>query len=83
MGEISKALTKVLPRQCGGKYRGFALCRQKGPCGGKQLLFYQRAVLAGLGFSRDLLDQKSKALLFPGGEGGGGHGYLTGALLSP
>ena len=28
--EMSGALTKVLPRQCGGKYPGFALYKQKG-----------------------------------------------------
>ena len=42
-------------------------------CGGKQQWFYQQVASAGWGFSRDLLDQKSKSPLFLGA---GGHGYI-------
>ena len=64
--EMSVALTKVLPRQCWGNtrvcfiYAKRAVNEKTAGCGGKQ------QSPQGGAFSRDLLNQKSKSLLFPG-----------------
>ena len=78
--EMSGALTKVLPRQCGGNTWGLLLYIGKK---GSEIVKRKQAVgftyeqsLQGGAFSRDLLDQKSKSPLFPGPcGGGGGRGY--------
>ena len=56
--ELSRALTKVLPRQCGENTQGLLYIGKKGRemrGGGEEGTF-----------RRDLLDQKSKSPLFPG-----------------
>ena len=70
--EMSGALTKVLPRQCGGHARGLLFIGKKGremkrlqAVGENNSDFTNEQSRQGAAFSRDLLDQKSKSPLFP------------------
>ena len=75
--EMSRDLTKVLPRQCGRNTRGLLYIGKKG-CemkrhqaggGGTAVVLPMSSPRRVAAFSRDLLDQKSKSLLFPGPRG--------------
>ena len=78
--EMSGALTKVLPWQCGGNTRGLLYIKKgsemknekKAGCGENSSGFTNEQSPQGRAFSGDLLDQKSKSPLFLGA---GGRGY--------
>ena len=80
--EMSGALTKDLPRQCGGNTQGLLYIDKKGSemknsrLRGKTVQissgFTNEQSPQGRAFSGDLLDQKSKSPLFPVVRGGGG-----------
>ena len=61
--QMSGALTKVLPWQCGGNTGNFALYRQAAVENSSG--FTNEHAPQGGAFSGDLLDQKSKSPLFP------------------
>ena len=79
--EMCGALTKVLPRQCGGNTRGLLYIDKKGSemknsrLRGKTVHissgFTNEQSPQGRAFSGDLLDQKSKSPLFPRAGWGG------------